>query len=202
MDPRDRTERGFFFMADEPPPGGGTDPGTAPPAPGTDPPAKEPTEVEKLQARLAQLEKDKQSEVDRYRNEAGQAAKKLKQIEDANKSETERLQERAKAADELEPKVETLEKQVQALTEALGAEVDRQKKALQELDKDMLELLPDGDPVSQLAWVSKALAKASKDRKQSLPPGGGRNPGGDRNGKTEPTEEERQKAAAHYATRF
>ena len=204
MNPRDRIETFFRFYA--PDEGGGdgsgTDPGKGDDGAGTGADKKEPTPEERAAA-------EHQRELDRYRNEAGQAAKKardlekkLQELEDAGKTETERLQARAKAADELEPKLASLESQVASLTEALAAEVTRQKAALKELDPGMLDLLPDGDPVMQLAWVSKAVAKATKDRKTALPPGGGRNPGGDRNGKTEPTEEERQKAAQHYAHRF
>jgi hypothetical protein len=196
MNPRDLIERLFVYAPDEPP--AGTDPGTPPADSGTDPP-KELTAAEKQAA-------EHQREVDRYRNEAGQAAKKardlekrLQEIEDAGKTETERLQAQAKVAEQ----VPELEARIESLAAVLTAEVERQKAALKDLDKDMLDLLPDGPPEQQLAWVSKALAKANKDagdRKKTLPPGGGRAPV---NGaKEEPSDAERAAHAQHLAARF
>lgn len=188
---------GVYCSGDE---GGGgappapADPGTAPPA--TNP---EPTEAEKAEAA-------RKAEIDRYRNEAGQTAKKLreaearlKQLEDEKLSETERLQKAAEQVPTLEQERNGWKERAEAAEAELASEVEVRKKAL---PSELAILLPAGTPAQQLAWLRTAEASAAKLKPATgLPPGGGRNPGAG-HGKTEPSEQERQIAAAHYASRF
>ncbi len=177
---------------------------TPPPAPPPDPAppsgAGAGTAVETISR------EEHQRELDRYRNEVGQAAKRakelearLKQLEEANQTEAERLAAQAKRAEDLEPEVERLKAQLEAQTTALLAEVDAQKKAL---PKEMIDLLPaEASPAEQLAWVAKARAAAEKLKPApGLAPAGGRQGGG--RPTDEPNEAERAFHARHMASRF
>jgi hypothetical protein len=84
---------------------------------------------------------------DRYRNEAGQAAKKarelearLREVEDAQKPELQRLAERAEQVPVLERERDDWKARAEAAEAALTAEVEARQKAL---PKEMLDLLPE-----------------------------------------------------------
>lgn len=120
-----------------------------------------------------------QRELDRYRNEVGQANKRLAELEkliadrdEATKSEAEKLAAKAAKAEQLEP-------EVAALRAALTEEVEAQKGALPEA---MQGLLPSGSPAEQLAWIRKAKEAAAKitpaGSQSTLPDASGRNPAG------------------------
>jgi hypothetical protein len=109
-----------------------------------------------------------ESEVKKLRQEAAGYRTKLKEIEDANKTEAEKLAERAKRADELEPENAALRASVSAL-------VDDLKK---DLPAQILNLLPEGTPATQLDWLRKAKTAATELKGSAeLPNSGGRNPG-------------------------
>lgn len=179
--------------------GGGAGGGQDPPPGGQAPPAETPPEEKTYTAaEVAALRKEAAG----YRTKAKDLEGRLQTLEDASKSETQRLQEKAEKADALLAERDALAAEREAMAASLAEVVESQKKALGELDKDLLALLPEGKPTEQLGWLTRAVETARKRKPaNSLPPGGGRNPGAG-NGKTEPTEQERQQAAAHYAGRF
>ena len=162
----------------------------------TDAPAAAETAPETITA------EEHQRELTRARNQYGaerrvreELEKRLKSLEDERKTETERLTERAAQVEPLEATVTRLNEQVETLTAALVAEVDRQKKAL---PAELRELLPeDGSPVSQLDWLGKA---AKVKPPTGLPPAGGRT--GGNGGAKEPTDAERAAYARQTAQRF
>jgi hypothetical protein len=143
---------------------------------------------------------------DRYRNEAGQAAKKarelearLREVEDAQKPELQRLAERAEQVPVLERERDDWKARAEAAEAALTAEVEARQKAL---PKEMLDLLPENaTPAGQLEWIRKATAAAEKLRPGQLPPAGGRNPAM-QPGSAAPTKEQQDAGARDYASRF
>jgi hypothetical protein len=173
-------------------------PVTAPEPPVTAP-VTEPTEAEKAEAL-------RKAEIDRYRNEAGQAAKKAKDLEaelqklrDEKLTETERLQKTAEQVPTLTSERDTWKERAEKAETEIASDVEARKKAL---PAEIACLLPEGTPSQQLAWIRTAEASAAKLKPANgLPPAGGRNPGGgQQNG--EPTEQERQAHAQNLASRF
>jgi hypothetical protein len=182
--------------------GAAADPGAAGAAAGTD------AGTETPEQREARIRAEASREVDRYRNEAGQANRELKkvqdrlrEIDDAQKPELQRLTEQA-------GKVPTLEERLTRYEAAFQQQNGEARRILEKLDKDLLGLVPDGlAPEQEFVCLRNAVAKAMKDQEarqqgqtQKLPPAGGRNPG--TNGKQEPTDKEKAMAAEHYQSRF
>lgn len=166
------------------------------------------TEPGKAEEEKAEESAEQRSQrlVDRYRNEAGQAAKKarelearLREVEDAQKPELQRLAERAEQVPVLERERDDWKARAVAAEAALTAEVEARQKAL---PKEMLDLLPEGaTPAGQLEWIRKATAAAEKLKPGTLPPAGGRNPAV-QPGSAAPTKEQQDAAARDYASRF
>lgn len=159
----------------------------------------EPTEAEKAEAA-------RKAEMDRYRNEAGQAAKrakeleaKLKTLEDEKLSETERLQKTAEQVPTLTQERDDWKGRAEAAEQEILADVEARKKAL---PAEIAVLMPEGTASQKLAWVRQAEQSAAKLKPNGgLPPSGNRNPGG--NGKSaDPTDEQRKAHLAATATRF
>lgn len=194
---------GCYFSPDDGGTGGGTGEGTGAAGDagdvgggagnGQEPPAKTYSEDDV---------KGLRGEAASYRTKLRDAEKRLQELEDATKSEAQRLQEKAERADALETEVGTWKERAEKAEATIAEEVESRQKAL---PKEMLELLPPSlSPSEQLAWIRKASAAADKLKpadKAALPPAGGRNPGGERNGGA-PTEEERRKHAQREALRF
>lgn len=154
------------------------------------------------QAEVDQIVKERLAE-DRKRREKQAEEEAAKARGEWEKLASERERELGEATTERDG----LKQEVESLRSALAEVVTEQKKRLKALDEDLLPLMPEGNPVAQLQWLTRAVAKAEKDqgdrqKRGALPPSGGRNPAGGGNGKTEPTEAERQQAARHYASRF
>ena len=191
-----------FYAPDEPT-GGGTDPPVTPA--GTEPPAA-PPEPETPEQLAARLRAEHQRELDTYRNKVGQAekaqrdaAKALQDKLDAEKPELERLQTTAAKVPALETERDGWKERAEAAEAALTDEVDARRKTL---PKEIAELVPDGGPIVQLAWIRKAQPAAEKIKPRvDLPPAGGRDPGHG-SGKQEPTEQERKTHERHTAMRF
>lgn len=164
----------------------------------------EPTAAEAQTAAATVPLEEHKSEVDRYRNQFGQEKKarealekRLQAIEDEQKPELQRLTEAAGKIPTLEAALAEKDAQIEALSGALAAEVDRQRKGLPE---EIRSLLPEGlSPVDQLAWLGKA-AKV-KAGSNGLPPSGGRAPGA-AGAPAGPSDKDRQAHARHYQTRF
>jgi flagellar biosynthesis chaperone FliJ len=174
--------------------------------PGTETGQETPEQIE------ARLRAEAARDVDRYRNEAGQANKRLRemeqrlqQIEDEKKPELQRLTDAAGQVPLLQKEIESRDERLTRYEAAFEAQNDAAKKLLEKLDKGLLTLIPEGlSPDQEFNCLRNAVNKAQADAEKgrtSLPPGGGRNPGtaGD---KKEPTDAERAAAAQHYATRF
>ncbi len=190
---------GFYADTDEGGQGGGNSaPVTAPP---TTPPETipEPTEAEKAAAA-------QKAEMDRYRNEAGQAAKRAKEAEaklaaaELEKlSETERLKVAADQVPTLTTERDDWKARAEAAEAEIAADVEARKKAL---PAELACLMPEGTASQQLAWIRNAEASALKLKPTTaLPPGGGRNPGGN-SGKADPSDKDRERIAREYATHF
>lgn len=177
-------------------------PGQEPQPGGQVPDGQQPTQTPDVPPVKTYGEDDMKSvrnEAASYRTKLRDAEKRLTELEDATKTETQRLQERAERLPQVEQERDALQQRAEAAEAALSEEVDRQKKSLPE---EMRDLLPAGSAAEQLGWIAKARKTADKLRPPTLPPSGGRNPAGGGNGKTEPTEAERQAAQQHYASRF
>lgn len=151
-------------------------------------------------------------EVDRYREQFGQekkrateaerlladAQKRLKAIEDEQKPELTRLTEAAGKVPTLEATLQERETRIEALEAIIAEQVAAMTKAL---PAEHRELIPEGSPEFQLAWLAKAAPKLTKATANGLPPSGGRAPGAV--SKPEgPTDEERRQHARLTASRF
>jgi DNA repair exonuclease SbcCD ATPase subunit len=168
---------------------------------------KQETQEQREARLLGEARAEAAKEVDRYRNEAGQSNRKLKEletklqkIEDEKKPELERLTEAA-------GKVPTLEEKLGRYEAAFQSQNEEARKILEKTDKELLALIPAGLPPDQeFVCLRNAVSKAMKDAaekeksKGTLPPGGGRNPGG--NGNNGPTDAQREQAAKVYQSKF
>lgn len=189
---------GTYAAGDE---GGGAPPAVTDPVP---PATVPPTPPEPTAAELA--EKAHKAELDRYRNEKGQADKKaaaaeaeLQKLRDAQLSETEKLQKTAEQVPTLEKERDEWKTRAEAAEAEIAEDVKTRTAAL---PAELSCLLPGGTPSAQLAWIRTAEASAAKLKTgNGLPPSGNRNPPADKaNGVV--TDEQRKAHLAHTATRF
>lgn len=131
----------------------------------------------------ATVSKDEhERELDRYRNQIGQANKQLEelkaelnQLREAGKSEQQKLQEKADRAAALEEQAAKLQQEIEARDKALADEAEARLEKLPEEIRALL--LEDLTPAKKLEWIR--IAESSADRLKpanNLPPAGQRNP--------------------------
>jgi hypothetical protein len=134
-------------------------------------------------------------------------AKRLQEAEDAKKrGEWEAVANTEKARRE-QAEARLRDKAVKAEVAALAVDLEIvDVETALALVKDRVEFDADNEPAN-VGGLLKELIKNKpflvkpKEQRKDLPPAGGRNPGAG-SGKAEPTQEQRQQVAEHYASRW